>query len=161
MVPDTTYYDGSVFPFPDYTFDHLYLTEVLEHIYDLVPFLSECRRVLRPGGSLFLSVPFQARYHYIPHDYWRFTPAALERLLSDVGFQHIEIRPRGTDISVACYKILCVLYRWLLGRASTKLLGLLMAPVGGAALAIGHLSLKTGLGSQDDTLGYIVVASKC
>lgn len=159
-VPDTVYYDGSVFPFPEHSFDHLYLTEVLEHIYDLVPFLTECQRVLRPGGSLFLSVPFQARYHYIPYDYWRFTPAALERLLSEVGFQDIKIKPRGTDISVACYKFLTVLYRWIYGSMGKKFVGILMAPIGGAALAIGHLSLRTGLGSQDDTLGYIVVASR-
>ena len=39
------------------------------------------------GGRLLLTVPFAARWHYIPHDYWRFTPSGLERLLSAAGFE--------------------------------------------------------------------------
>ncbi|MCG2831360.1 MAG: class I SAM-dependent methyltransferase, partial [Desulfobacteraceae bacterium] len=54
-APDTTYYTGGQFPFMDASFDNLYHTEVLEHIYDYKVFLRECRRVLKPGGNMFFA----------------------------------------------------------------------------------------------------------
>ena len=39
-------------------------------------------------------MPFAARWHFIPHDYWRFTPSGLERLLSAAGFTRMSgLRP--------------------------------------------------------------------
>lgn len=38
--------------FPDESFDIVWMREVLHHITDLVPFLNEVKRVLRPGGVL-------------------------------------------------------------------------------------------------------------
>ena len=90
-LPDTVYYQGEKFPFENASFDSLFHTEVLEHIFHYGQFLAECRRVLKPSGSMFFTVPFQARYHYIPHDFFRFTPAALERMLAEAGFRNIEI----------------------------------------------------------------------
>ena len=128
--------------FDDAEFDSIFHTEVLEHVFDVKTLLSECRRVLRPGGEMLLTVPFQARFHYIPHDYWRFTPSALRRMLEEAGFEEIDVRPRGTDLTVAGYKGVGVTY---------------LAPVGALALGVGHLSLALRLGSPDDCLGYTVV----
>ncbi len=134
-------------------------TEVLEHIYDTRMFLSECKRVLRDAGQMFFSVPFQARYHYIPHDYWRFTPAALESILAESGFRTEAICPRGTDVTVAAYKFLSVIYRLLSGAPVEKLFGSLLGPLGVPTLCIGHLSMKWQIGVRDDCLGYCVVAT--
>src|SRR6185436_7696837 len=114
-VPDVVHYDGGRFPFDDGRFDSVFHTEVLEHVFDVRTLLSECRRVLRPGGEMLLTVPFQARFHYIPHDYWRFTPSALRRMLEEAGFEEIDVRPRGTDVTVAGYKGVGVAYRLLSG----------------------------------------------
>lgn len=159
-APDTVYYKGGEFPFADQSFDHLFCNEVLEHIYQVHDFLAQCHRVLRRGGEIFLSVPFQARYHYIPHDYWRFTPAALERLLSKAGFTQIQVVNRGCDLTVAAYKGLSLVYRWLAGGLFSKLWGLCCVPLGVAALLIGQASLRFNLGSPDDPLGYWVVARR-
>ncbi len=70
-------FDGGNFPLRDRSFDLVFHTEVIEHVWDTGNFLEECLRVLKPGGRLFFTVPFAARYHYAPHDYWRFTPSAL------------------------------------------------------------------------------------
>ena len=43
--------------FPSYTFDCMNLTHVLEHVPDPVDLLSECRRILKSGGELVVSVP--------------------------------------------------------------------------------------------------------
>lgn len=155
---DTTYYSGGAFPFEDGSFDNLFHTEVLEHIYDTEFFLKECRRVLRLGGRFFFSVPFQARYHYIPYDFWRFTPAALERMLNTAGFTDVAVTPRGTDITVAAYKSVSLIYRWLQGGLVSKLFGIVATPFALVSLFIGHVSLRYNLGSPDDCLGYTVSA---
>ena len=157
-LPDTVYYDGERFPFVDNSFDNLFHTEVLEHIYQPGQFLAECRRVLKPEGTMFFTVPFQARYHYIPHDFFRYTPAALERILTEAGFRNIEIRPRGSDITVAAYKNISVIYRWLQSGPVGMISGALLLPVAVPALIIGNLSLYRVMGSSDDCLGYTVTA---
>lgn len=160
-APDTTYYEGGEFPFDDGVFDNVFHTEVMEHIYKKEQFLKECHRVLKPGGELFFAVPFQARYHYIPHDYWRFTPAALDRMLREAGFGEIKITPRGNDITVAAYKAVSVAYRWLRSGIAGAVTGILVSPLALASLVIAHLSLKISFGgSADDCLGYVVTARK-
>jgi SAM-dependent methyltransferase len=157
-LPDTVYYDGERFPFADGSFDNLFHTEVLEHIFHAVQFLAECRRVLKPSGTMFFTVPFQARYHYIPHDFFRYTPAALERMLTEAGFRNIEIRPRGSDITVAAYKNMSIIFRWLQSGLAGMIAGILLAPVALPILIIGYLSLHSKMGSPDDCLGYTVTA---
>jgi 2-polyprenyl-3-methyl-5-hydroxy-6-metoxy-1,4-benzoquinol methylase len=155
---DTIYFDGHNFPFPDESFEYVLHTEVLEHIQDPQQFLDECCRVLQPRGELFFSVPFQARYHYIPNDYWRFTPAGLELLLLRAGFTCWKIFPRGSDITVAVAKCMALEYRWLRGNLWNKLLGLFYFPLFPFFLLAGHISLRFKQGSTDDTLGYNIVA---
>jgi SAM-dependent methyltransferase len=157
-LPDTVYYDGERFPFADASFDNLFHTEVLEHIYHAGQFLAECRRVLKPGGTMFFTVPFQARYHYIPHDFFRYTPAALERMLTEAGLRNIEIRPRGSDITVAAYKNMSILYRWLQSGPVGIIADILLLPVAVPLLFVGHLSMRSSIGSSDDCLGYTVTA---
>ncbi|MBL0141887.1 MAG: class I SAM-dependent methyltransferase [Betaproteobacteria bacterium] len=44
-------------PFPDATFDLVIATDIIEHVDDDVGALAELRRVLKPGGTLLLTVP--------------------------------------------------------------------------------------------------------
>jgi len=55
---------GSLFPFPDHSFDTVTCGEVIEHVFDVDMLLSEIHRVLRPGGMLILTTPNLA---YIPN----------------------------------------------------------------------------------------------
>jgi len=76
-LPDTEYFEGDRWPVDDTSIDVVLATETLEHVPEPKVFLAEARRVLRPGGRIVLTVPFAARWHYIPHDYWRYTPSSL------------------------------------------------------------------------------------
>lgn len=159
-TPNTIYYNGDKFPFPNNKFLYLFHTEVIEHIFDTNSFLHECHRVLKPKGVLFFSVPFQARYHYIPNDFWRFTPASLERILTANGFKNIIITNRGTDITVSQYKFISVIYRWLRGTIFEKTVGIFFVPIAILSLIVGHCTLRWNIGSPDDCLGYCVTAEK-
>jgi SAM-dependent methyltransferase len=60
-------YDGGVFPFPDASFDKLLLSSVLQMTPEPGKLLAECRRVLKKGGVLVLSVPLG--YNFLPKLY--------------------------------------------------------------------------------------------
>jgi len=48
---------ASSIPFDDAEFDTVVGVEVVEHLVDTLTFLRECRRVVKPGGRLFLTTP--------------------------------------------------------------------------------------------------------
>jgi ubiquinone/menaquinone biosynthesis C-methylase UbiE len=84
-APDL-YFDGNRIPFPDKHFDGILCTQVLEHAVDSELLLNECSRVLKPAGSLIISVPFIYREHEQPYDFRRFTSFGLVKSLERNGF---------------------------------------------------------------------------
>jgi SAM-dependent methyltransferase len=164
-MPDTTYYQGDKWPVPDGLVDVILCTETMEHVPEPAVFLTEAFRCLKPEGRLVLTVPFSARWHYVPHDYWRFTPSGLERLLSTAGFEGVAVYSRGNAVTVACYKVMALMVPLLfpqrggfLRRTASLACGVLTLPLLVALGAIAALSLR-GQGG-DDCLGYTAVAYK-
>ncbi|MBH2004071.1 MAG: class I SAM-dependent methyltransferase [Sphingobacteriia bacterium] len=94
VKPDL-FWDGYTIPLPDNSQDWIVATEFLEHYFDTDHILKEIHRVLKPGGSIFFSVPFIYSLHEVPHDHHRFTPYALTRYFENAGFSSSEIFPRG------------------------------------------------------------------
>jgi 2-polyprenyl-3-methyl-5-hydroxy-6-metoxy-1,4-benzoquinol methylase len=98
-------------PLDDASFDAVWAGETIEHVADTAGWLSEVRRVLRPGGRLLLSTPAHGRLallwlalsgrafdaHFDPRaDHLRFyTSRTLICLLEDFGFQAISVRAAG------------------------------------------------------------------
>jgi SAM-dependent methyltransferase len=82
-------------PFAGASFDHVLSTQTLEHLADPGGFLAEAHRVLRPGGTLFLTAPMLFRMHQEPHDYFRYTRHGLALLLGRAGFAVESITPQG------------------------------------------------------------------
>jgi SAM-dependent methyltransferase len=60
---------------------------VLEHLYRPRRFFEESHRCLKARGVLLLTTVLNHPKHGSPHDYFRFTDDALERLAADAGFQ--------------------------------------------------------------------------
>lgn len=87
--------DIQALPFRAGAFDAVKATEVLEHVPDVRRALAECRRVLRPGGHLVITVPFLERVHGDPDDYTRYTRSMWERLLAEAGLRPTTIAPQG------------------------------------------------------------------
>jgi SAM-dependent methyltransferase len=74
-------------PFLDETFDLVICEAVLEHVPNPQAIVSEINRVLRPGGQVYVEVPFLQGFHADPHDYQRYTLPGLRTLLA--GFEPI------------------------------------------------------------------------
>jgi ubiquinone/menaquinone biosynthesis C-methylase UbiE len=168
---DIVYFDGQKFPFGDNSFDFLLCTEVLEHIPEPNLFIEETYRILGKGGKAIFTIPWSARYHYIPFDYYRFTPSALAILFSK--FKKVGIKSRGTEITVIANKLIVLFSRILLNiftnfKKITFLLQLmvglifliLLFPIVLFFILLGHLSLWFAIGSADDCLGYTVILEK-
>jgi SAM-dependent methyltransferase len=83
--------DLAAIPVEDARFDHVLLTQVLEHIPEPATVLGELHRVLKPGGTLWLTAPLFYAEHEKPYDYFRYTQFGLRHLLEGVGFAVQEI----------------------------------------------------------------------
>lgn len=103
--------DGEPLPVDDNAVDLVWAGEVIEHVADVAPWLSEVRRVLKPRGSLLLTTPHHGpltmlqlalsprafQRHFDPRsDHVRFfSPVTLGRLLDDLGFSVAELGVAG------------------------------------------------------------------
>lgn len=164
-MPDTTYFSGERWPIKDESIDLVLSTETLEHVLDTDRFLAEAARCLIPGGTLLLTVPFAARWHFVPYDYWRFTPSCLDHLLQKSGFEQCQVYARGNALTVACYKTMALILRLLIPQHAgavqgtvLRLIGVTLLPVFILLATVANASLR-GRGG-DDCLGYTVIASK-
>jgi SAM-dependent methyltransferase len=158
-MPDTHYFAGDDWGVTEGTFDTALCTEVLEHIEDPAAFLARALACLRPGGMLVLTVPFAARWHFIPYDYWRYTPSGLEKLLTGVGFADVCVRARGNPLTVACYKAMALdLLLLFSAGAVRRAVGLALVPLLLAVACVANVSLRADWG--DDCLGYTVTARR-
>lgn len=109
--------DGTRLPFADGTFDRIVCSEVMEHIPDDAAAASELARVLKPGGTIAVTVPtwlpekvcwaLSDQYHapYVEGGHVRiFSEATLRRRLRDAG-----LRPGGAHHAHALHSP----YWWL------------------------------------------------
>jgi SAM-dependent methyltransferase len=83
--------DGSV-PLPDGCCRLVLSTQVLEHVPDPAAYLAESFRLLEPGGSLALTTHGLMYLHRDPTDYWRWTCDGLARVITDAGYDVVELR---------------------------------------------------------------------
>lgn len=91
--PDLLIEPDAPLPFDNSTFDIVVSFQVLEHVRDVRGYLESAKRVLKPGGRLFLSTHGVWPYHPHPTDYWRWTRDGLEEIVGAAGFRIIRITP--------------------------------------------------------------------
>ncbi len=85
--------------------DSLLCFSVLEHLHQPQNLLSEAHRLLKPGGWLLLQTPWQWWVHEEPHDYFRYTPFALIRLLEEAGFDASPVEAQGGFFTTLALKL--------------------------------------------------------
>lgn len=72
-------------PFADQSVDHLVLSWVFEHLEEPGIVLQECYRVIKEGGTLYLTTNFVWHMHEEPRDFFRFTEYGLRYLFKKYG----------------------------------------------------------------------------
>jgi 2-polyprenyl-6-hydroxyphenyl methylase/3-demethylubiquinone-9 3-methyltransferase len=96
---------------PDDAFDVVWAGEVVEHVVDTGAWLSELRRVLRPGGRLLLTTPahgpltrlrlavderaFAERFHPLADHVRFYTRRSLAAVLVELGFEQVTVTAAG------------------------------------------------------------------
>jgi len=76
-------YDLQNLPFDDGSFDCVVCNAILEHVREVELAIFEMHRVLRPGGQIWVEVPFLQAYHAHPNDFWRCTLPGIRRWFED------------------------------------------------------------------------------
>jgi len=83
----TYFYDGINFPMENNSYDAVICSQVLEHSFAPETLISEVVRVLKPGGTFYLSIPFMWPEHEQPYDSQRYTSFGLSAILHKNGLQ--------------------------------------------------------------------------
>lgn len=86
------------------SFDAIYCDAILEHVQDYQSAINNMYRILKPGGELFVYVPFFWCFHD-NMDYHRFTFSEVDRLLS-VFREHKLFLPDGNGYGGVFWQIL-------------------------------------------------------
>jgi SAM-dependent methyltransferase len=81
---------GDDIPYPEASFDAVCAFDIFEHLPDETRMLAEVRRVLKPGGILFLTVPayqfLWSEHDTALHHHRRYRAEGIKRLMAKNGF---------------------------------------------------------------------------
>jgi SAM-dependent methyltransferase len=86
---------NQLLPFVDDCFDAVFSLDVLEHVTDPFAAARELARVLRPGGILFINLPFLQVEHGYPHHYFNATRMGLRQLFNGLLKPEVHGVPGG------------------------------------------------------------------
>ena len=86
-------------PFRPHSVGTFLCFDTIEHVWDVHTAFKEVERVLKKDGVAVISSVFNFKIHACPHDFWRFTPEALDGLTKGfpyriLGYQGYRKRPR-------------------------------------------------------------------
>ena len=118
-------------PLLDASVDCILCMVVLEHTRDPRRVLGEFARVLKPGGTLVMVVPFLWEEHQIPHDYFRFTRYGVRSLFESSSLQLDILNPIGGFFRLCARRSVALLsffqggWRWILFPFLAPFFGLL------------------------------------
>ena len=117
---------GTVWPFANASFDAILATQVLEHVRDFDNVLREIDRVMKPGGTVVISVPFIYNEHGVPEDFRRFSAYGGSDLIPN-AWDVTEVVRLGGAGSTLGVLLLDWIYITMSRRAATRVgMGILM-----------------------------------
>jgi SAM-dependent methyltransferase len=121
--------DATALPFADQSFDLVLFSEVIEHVPDAAKAIAEVARVLRPGGVLLITWPFNYMIHEDPHDYVRFTEFGMDRVLRANGMTIEVTVHRGGVLMLGVALMEFLLVNAMEAIARIPLLGNVIRPI--------------------------------
>lgn len=140
--------------FADGTFDYVFMSEVLEHVKTPQEGVNEVHRVLKPGGTLYLSTPFIFPLHDEPYDFYRYTKYGLAHMLRN--FSKVDLKERN-DYYASIYVLVA---RAMINKDRTqRYLGLLVFIYMLVQYPLFWLISKLHTNTKATT-GYVVTSTK-
>jgi SAM-dependent methyltransferase len=134
--------DARFLPIRSASVDAVLFFEVMEHIPPNNRLLAEFRRVLRSGGTLYISMPFLYPEHDSPNDYCRYTATELTRALAGHGFEVTRLRQHGNSLSTALQLFsLAILDCMRSLKKRVPILFWLIVPIGYLATLVANLGI--------------------
>lgn len=147
-------------PLSDRTVDHVVSFEVMEHLAEPRVMLAEAFRVLRNGGQVTLSVPFQWWVHEAPWDYYRYTCHGLQYMLERAGFVDVAVAPTTGFWSMWILKLNYQTMKLIQGpHAVQMLVRAALIPFWWLDQHLGDI-LDRAWPDPSETAGYFVTAAK-
>ena len=93
-------------PLEDESLDAILCVEVIEHVEDPMLVFKELSRLLKKGGKLILTAPFNSMTHYAPYHYSTgFSKYYYETNLPKFGFEILEITANGNYFEYSAQEI--------------------------------------------------------
>ncbi|TCK07127.1 methyltransferase domain-containing protein [Marinobacterium mangrovicola] len=140
--------------------DHIVSFEVLEHLSEPMHMLNEAFRILKNGGEITISVPFQHWVHEAPWDYYRFTRYGLYYLLQKAGYVDVHIQHMSGFWSMWLMKLNYQTKRLVRGPNFFKLMmRIILVPFWWLNQNVGPI-LDRFWFEDRETIGYFVTARK-
>ena len=148
--------DAQSLPLRDGCVDHALLLDVLEHIRNPDRCLAEIGRVLKPGGSLTIQVPFLYPVHDAPLDFHRWTRFGLLAAADRHGFRIARQRAIGHPLETAALNANIAASKttlnWIRQKNPLALLGLALPVLIPLRNVLAWLLAR--LGREDDLMPY-------
>lgn len=89
----------------DATFDAVLCSEVFEHIPDAISAVREFARILKPGGTLLITAPFNSLTHFAPYHFCGFSRYWYIHHLPLLGFEICTITSNGSWFSFVAQEL--------------------------------------------------------
>lgn len=153
---------ASELPYQNESFETVFTTQVLEHVFEQQQMINEAARVLKPGGYLILSVPFTWELHEEPYDFFRITKYGLKEMFEKSGLQIEYIKANGGKWAAMFQMIINTVYSTFKYKTlKAKILKIIFLELKLTWL-INKLAIWVDKRHFDDswTLNYIAIAKK-
>lgn len=154
------YEPGQPLPIADGSKDVVLSTQVLEHVQDPQSYLRECRRVLKPNGTLMLTTHGFYMWHG-PGDWRRWTHEGLIYEVESAGFQVIDLDAVCVSKAFFLQFLSYTVFSRLMSRRLTCPIGAALTALTHAVATIFPSEILSRSAKQKTNLGfcYLIVAS--